>query len=67
MNARTREALRSSSWSDHVYPVGTEVVVLEWLDKHTVIAELRAPDDGGGVWYEQMEVDCDQLDFEVVE
>jgi len=60
---RTKRDLPSKSDSAVIYPAGTFVTVVEQLDKHMVIAEVRVRDDSlvGGARYDTIIVKRDDL------
>lgn len=55
---RTKVPVQSDIDEAVIYPVGTSVVIVEQLDKHMVIAEVRIPDDSlvGGARYDTVVV-----------
>jgi hypothetical protein len=61
---KNKRPIPSDSDKDVIYPAGTQVTVVEQLDKHTVVAEIRIPDDSlvGGARYDTILVKRDDLE-----
>ncbi len=55
---KTRVPIKSQFDKNVEYPAGTDVVIVEQLDKHTVLAEVRIPDETlvGGARFDTVQI-----------